>query len=34
MGTWAELRERAKRVIARCTSLQHPGKIATVDPLP
>ena len=35
IGTWAELKERAKRtILAQCTGSQHPDRIATADPLP
>ncbi len=34
IGTWAELKEQAKRAIAQSTGFQHLGRIATADPLP
>jgi len=35
IGTWAELKERAKRsILAQRTGFAHPGRIATADPLP
>jgi hypothetical protein len=33
IGTWAELKERAKRAIRQSTGLQQLGRTATTDPL-
>jgi transcription elongation factor Elf1 len=35
IGTWAELKEQAKRtILAHCSGFQDVGSIATADPLP